>query len=116
MDIERVVAERLMHVTGIKCVPDVPRERPDEFVQVTLAATSATRFIQSPRVLATSWAKTRRRAREIAEAVADGLSNAEICQRLFLSLSTVKTYLSRIFDKLGVTSRVQLAILVLESR
>ncbi|MFB9776196.1 response regulator [Brevibacterium otitidis] len=56
------------------------------------------------------------REREIAEAVADGLSNAEICQRLFLSLSTVKTYLGRIFDKLGVTSRVQLAILVLESR
>ena len=57
MDIERVVAQRLMHATGIKCVPDVPRERPDEFVQVTLAATSATRFIQSPRVLATSWAE-----------------------------------------------------------
>ena len=51
MDIERVVAKRLMDATGIKCVPDVPRERPDEFVQVTLAATSATRFIQSRRVL-----------------------------------------------------------------
>ena len=27
MDIERVVAQRLMHATGIKCVPDVPLER-----------------------------------------------------------------------------------------
>lgn len=69
MDIERVVAERLMHATGIKCVMDISRDRPEEFVQITLAATGATRFIQSPRVLATSWAKTRRRAREIAEAV-----------------------------------------------
>ena len=77
MDIERVVADRLMHATGIKCVLDVPSERPDEFVQVTLAATGAARFIQSPRVLATSWAKTRRRAREIAEAVERACSAIE---------------------------------------
>ena len=77
MDIERVVAQRLMHATGIKCVPDVRARDPMSFVQVTLAATSATRFIQSPRVLATSWAKTRRRAREIAEAVERACSAIE---------------------------------------
>lgn len=52
------------------------------------------------------------REAEIARLVADGLTNAEIAARLFLSLPTIKTHLARIFDKLGVTSRVQLALAV----
>lgn len=87
MDIERVVAERLMRATGIECVLDVPSERPAEFVQVALAATSATRFIQSPRVLATSWAKTRRRAREIADAVERACSAIEDEPNVFSAVS-----------------------------
>lgn len=70
MDIERVCATRVMEETGIRCVLDVPKDRPDEFVQFSLAATGGgRRFTQSPRVVATSWAKTRKRAREIAESV-----------------------------------------------
>ena len=56
------------------------------------------------------------REREIAECVAAGQTNNEIAAQLFVSLPTVKTHVARVFDKLGVTSRVQLAILVLESR
>lgn len=52
------------------------------------------------------------REAEIARLVADGLTNAEIAGHLFLSLPTIKTHLARIFDKLGVTSRVQLALAV----
>ena len=46
---------------------------------------------------------------QIAELAADGLSNREIGQRLFLSHRTVGSHLYRIFPKLGVTSRSQLA-------
>lgn len=56
------------------------------------------------------------REAEIADLVALGLTNADIAGRLYLSLPTVKTHLARIFDKLAVTNRVQLALLVHEAR
>ena len=46
---------------------------------------------------------------QIAQLVADGLSNKEIAQRLYVSPRTVGSHLYRIFPKLGVTSRAQLA-------
>ncbi len=46
---------------------------------------------------------------QIAELAAQGLSNREIGQRLFLSHRTVGSHLYRIFPKLGVSSRSQLA-------
>jgi DNA-binding NarL/FixJ family response regulator len=56
------------------------------------------------------------REREVATRVADGLTNTEIASDLFLALPTVKTHVGRIFDKLGVENRVQLAVRVLEGR
>jgi len=52
------------------------------------------------------------RETEVALAVGRGLSNAEIAGELFLSVPTVKAHVSRMFDKLAVTNRVQIAILV----
>lgn len=46
---------------------------------------------------------------EVATLVAHGLSNREVAARLFLSSRTVESHLSRIFDKLAVNSRTQLA-------
>jgi DNA-binding NarL/FixJ family response regulator len=46
---------------------------------------------------------------QIAELAAQGLSNREIGQRLFVSHRTVSSHLYRIFPKLGITSRNQLA-------
>ncbi|WP_433422731.1 helix-turn-helix transcriptional regulator [Microtetraspora malaysiensis] len=46
---------------------------------------------------------------EVALLVAEGLTNQQVAQRLFLSVRTVETHLSRIFAKLDVSSRVGVA-------
>lgn len=51
---------------------------------------------------------------EVGRLVAQGLGNPEIGEELFLSVATVKTHLGKLYDKLQVTNRVQLAIRVLE--
>jgi DNA-binding CsgD family transcriptional regulator len=49
------------------------------------------------------------REREMADLVADGRTNREIASRLFLSEKTIETHLSRVFGKLGVRSRTEVA-------
>ena len=44
---------------------------------------------------------------EILEAIAAGLSNREIAERLFVSENTVKTHTARLFDKLSARRRTQ---------
>ena len=46
---------------------------------------------------------------QIAQLAATGLSNREIGQRLYLSHRTISTHLYRVFPKLGITSRAELA-------
>lgn len=43
---------------------------------------------------------------QIARLAAEGLSNKEIGERLFISENTVKTMLKRVFEKLNIKSRV----------
>ena len=51
-----------------------------------------------------------KRQTEIIALVADGLTNREIAQQLGLSTHTVRNYLFRIFDKIGVSNRVLLVM------
>lgn len=53
------------------------------------------------------------REREIVGAVAQGLTNREIAERLGRSQHTVKNHLMRVFEKLGVSNRVELLVLSL---
>ena len=48
-----------------------------------------------------------RRELEILELIANGMSNREIAEKLFVSENTVKTHSSRVFDKLGAKRRTQ---------
>jgi two-component system nitrate/nitrite response regulator NarL len=52
---------------------------------------------------------------EILELIVEGLDNAEIARRLFLSPSTVKNHVSSLLAKLGVESRVQAAVRAVRS-
>jgi two-component system nitrate/nitrite response regulator NarL len=50
------------------------------------------------------------REAEVVQLLADGLSTRDISQKLALSEHTIRNYLSAIYDKLGVSSRVELAL------
>jgi DNA-binding NarL/FixJ family response regulator len=52
------------------------------------------------------------REREVAVAIGSGASNAEVARSLFMSEATVKAHVSRLFTKLNVANRVQIAIVV----
>lgn len=55
------------------------------------------------------WSSLTEMEQQVATLVAEGLTNPEIAERLFVSVATVKAHVSRIFPKLDVTGRRELA-------
>ena len=75
---------------------------PDESPQPTAPPPSATRERErSP---------LSQREREIVSLVAQGFKNKEMAEKMFISEQTVKNHLHNIFDKLGVSDRLELAL------
>lgn len=89
----------------------------DTMLAPTLVRRLLDRFVQRPPHDAHRIALDRLTDREVqvARLVGRGLANNDIARTLHLSEATVKTYVSRIFTKLGVRDRVQVAIFAYES-
>jgi len=56
------------------------------------------------------------REQDVARLISEGLTNRQISARLFLSEHTVRNYLIRIFQKLGVSTRVELVLCLLQEK
>jgi DNA-binding NarL/FixJ family response regulator len=57
-----------------------------------------------------------KREKDIVSSVTEGLTNRDISRRLNLSEHTVRNYLFRIFNKLGTSNRLELALYALHPR
>ena len=58
----------------------------------------------------TAWDALTRAEQQVARLVAEGLTNGAVAERLYLSRHTVESHLKHIFTKLGIRSRVALAV------
>ncbi len=76
-----------------------------EYLLETLDEAPATRLVNAQGTVLLS-----RREQDVTRCLAAGLTNREIAQELKISQNTVKNYLFRIFNKLGVSSRVEVVI------
>lgn len=105
------VLDRLVRIASTEEAGSVPggshRSGPDEAGRTRDGTATPARGSEGPSALTP-------REWDVGRLVAQGLTNAEISDALVLSLPTVKTHVSHLFDKLLVTNRVQLAIRILE--
>jgi DNA-binding NarL/FixJ family response regulator len=85
--------------------PSVTRRLVSEFAART----------KQPSAPAQALAELTAREREVMALVAEGLTNAEIGERLFMSPATARTHVSRILTKLGARDRTQLVVMAYES-
>ncbi len=73
-------------------------------------------FVSTPRRAAPRGAgELTEREREVWRLIAEGLSNAEIGQRLFISETTVKTHVTHVLQKLALRDRVQAVVLAYQT-
>ena len=89
-------AARVFEALGLRCFADRTRR------ELRASGERARRRVPE------AWTQLSPQELQIAQLAAEGLSNREIGERLYLSHRTVSTHLYRLFPKLGITSRAQL--------
>ena len=103
---ELLFAIRAVHSGDAVVAPSTTRRLIDQFAPMLPAGELVT---------APGFADLTDREREVLSLVAQGLSNCEIAQRLFVSEATVKTHVGRILAKLGLRDRVQAVVYAYEN-
>jgi DNA-binding NarL/FixJ family response regulator len=103
---ELLFAIRAVHSGDAVVAPSTTRRLIDRFAPMLPAEESAA---------ASELAGLTDREREVLILVAQGLSNGELAQRLFVSEATVKTHVGRILAKLGLRDRVQAVVYAYEN-
>jgi DNA-binding NarL/FixJ family response regulator len=103
---ELLFAIRAVHSGDAVVAPSTTRRLIDRFAPMLPAGDAAA---------AAELAGLTEREREVLILVAQGLSNAELAQRLFVSEATVKTHVGRILAKLGLRDRVQAVVYAYET-
>ena len=89
-------AARIFDALGLLCFADRARR------ELRASGERARRRVPA------AWTELSPQELQIAQLAAEGLSNRDIGERLYLSHRTVSTHLHRLFPKLGITSRTQL--------
>jgi DNA-binding NarL/FixJ family response regulator len=102
---ELVRAVRVVATGDALLSPSVTRRLVSEFAART----------REPAAPTTALADLTSREREVMTLVAEGLTNAEVGGRLFMSPATARTHVSRILTKLGARDRTQLVVMAYES-
>jgi DNA-binding NarL/FixJ family response regulator len=101
---ELVAGVRAVASGGALLAPSVTRRLIGHFASRTPVSNPKTSLLQS----------LTEREHEVFELIAQGLSNGEIADRLYLSEGTVKTHVKHVFDKLEARDRTQVVILAYE--
>ncbi len=86
----------------------------ERFIDQALMQRALDLAIENPR--ASALAKLSARELQIAEAVAVGKRNRDIAEDIGTTEGSIKVYLHRIYEKLGVSTRTELAVLVLREK
>jgi DNA-binding NarL/FixJ family response regulator len=105
LPVDLLHAVRLVHRGESLLAPSLTRRLLEEYITRPRASDGA----------AGLFAELTERELQVVQAIARGLSNAEIGTELFLSEATVKTHVTRVLTKLGVRDRVQIVVAAYES-
>ena len=79
----------------------------------TLAPEAADALVRSVSAPRQSGDSLTAREREVLKLMADGLTNADIAERLVIGVATVKTHVSSVISKLGVSTRTEATALAI---